>query len=373
MRQAFLAIIVALFLNSEVLLSQQPRTSSNVKFETVEDFVSDQGLVRSEKLKFYKSSDPNSRYSLDMHQALWDNNIKIILPYRHVGPQQETRGVLASFKIDAFGLSTTNLMHEEHPELATDLMKKIRGEVVGKNIDYNDLYDLVLELKRELDAVWARSKNEEYDSLILRAGLTNHTSKVSNKRECWLLVEVFHAKRFSHDLFVRDFMDQVLRVKINIAERYKTNPMEGQTYTNLHPMVQESRFLEKNRRLQPNRNQAKVIVRDDLLTIAEREATFGFRVIDNTEKKYHQVEGSSWPDVDNRRASEALSYASELLSDRVPKGTYLSFEELHLCVGSVANNLQSRFPEYKLIITIKESKLNNAVYATLYLDVELLD
>lgn len=80
MRQAFLAIIVALFLNSEVLLSQQPRTSSNVKFETVEDFVSDQGLVRSEKLKFYKSSDPNSRYSLDMHQCFGTTTSRLSCP-----------------------------------------------------------------------------------------------------------------------------------------------------------------------------------------------------------------------------------------------------------------------------------------------------
>ena len=371
MRQ-FLCLIFILLCNAR-LLSQQPKTSENVKFESVEDFILNPEAVREEKLKFYKTTDPSGRYSLEKHQLLWDKNIKLSLTYKPVDGQQKSNDSNVKLKIDAFGLSTTKLMHEQYPELATDLMRKVREEVVGESIDYDDLYELVLAVKKELDQVWARSKDKENDSLIFRAVLVNHHSRVSQKPECWLLVEVFHAKRHTNDLFVRDFMDDVLKGKMNLADILNKGRLEHLFFPGSHPMVEESRFLDKNRILNPNRIDVKVTVHDDKLTIAEREATLGFRLIDESERKYHQIEGCFWSDSDDRRALEALGEASGLLADRVPKGTYLSFDDLHLRLGSVAGVLQRKFPQYILIVTIKKKTINNRDYSSLYLELEKIE
>lgn len=360
-----LLLLIFVVLSDGALLSQQP-TSKTVEFETVEDFIADLDNVRNEKLKFYNSTDPNSRFPLSMHQSLWDKNIKLSLLYRS---ERNAKGVDDLFVVDAFGLSTTRLMHEKYPELADEIMKRIRRDVVGKSIDYNDLYDVILALNRELNTIWARSGEKEYDSLIIRAGLANHFSRMSNKRECWLLVEVFHATPSAHDLFVRDVIDHALKAKKKVADRFKLDRSQGQCYPNSHPMVQESRFLEKNQKLKQNRNQVKVIVHNDRLTNAEREATFGFKLIDVKGRKFHQIEGCSFSSVDDRRTFEALSEASDLFLDRVPDGSYLSFEELHLRVGSVANVLQRRFPTYSLIVTIQENKINDVVYSNVHLEV----
>jgi hypothetical protein len=364
-------LMLLCFVSNDVLLSQQPPRS--IKFETVAELVADQEFVRNEKLKFYKSSDPNGRYTLGMHQLLWDENIKFSLPFKHRDSQRKADGVDDNFKIDAFGMSTTKLIHEKQPELATDLMRRIHGEVVGKSIDFAELFDLIRKLKRELDAEWARSTQKEFDALILRAGLTNHLSRVSNKDECWLLVEVFHTKRNSNDLFVCDYMDKLLRSRKRGSERYESVSNDALFYPSIHPMVQESRFLDKNRRPKKDRNVPQVTVHSDLLTISEREALIGFELIDNTERKFHQIEGCYWASIDDARALKAMSDASSLLSDRVPDGSYLSFDELHLRLGSVAIILQKRFPEYKLIVTIKEVKINNLDYSKLHLEVKRLD
>ena len=103
-----LLLLILVLLSDGVLLSQQPRTSKDVEFGTVEDFIADLEAVRNEKLKFYNSTDPNSHYPLSIHQSLWDKNIKLSLPYRR---KQKATGVDDKFIVDAFGLSTTGLMH----------------------------------------------------------------------------------------------------------------------------------------------------------------------------------------------------------------------------------------------------------------------
>lgn len=365
-----LMFFIFVVLSNDTLLSQQPRTSPKVRFETVEEFVSDQETVRQEKQKFYEASDPHRRYTLGRHQSLWSNNIKLSLPFQHPDSQTNREGVVDNFTIDAFGMSTAEYIHERYPKLATDLMKKISREIVGKSITFDELYDLILKLKREVEEVWAHARDKEYDSVILRASLENYLSSMRNKRECWLLVEVFHARRNSHDLFISDFMDKLLRVKNKIPSHI-IEPMNVQVWPYSHPFVIESRFLEKKRKPpQRDRDNPQVTVHDDLLSIAEREVGFGFTVIDETDRRFHQIEGCSWPDKDSARALRALSEANDLLTKRVPDGSYLSFEELHLRLGSVAEVLRRKYPEYKLIFTIKDTKINEAVYSAIFMDIE---
>lgn len=136
-------------------------------------------------------------------------------------------------------------------------------------------------------------------------------------------------------------------------------------------MVQESRFLRKNRELARDRNEVRVPVHDDRLTIAEREKKFGFKLIDEgrRRKKFYQIEDYSLPSVDDNRALRVLSEANDLFFERVPYGSYLSYEELHLRVGSVADVLSRKFPTYKLVVTIQASKVHSSDYSNLCLEV----
>jgi hypothetical protein len=70
-----LLLLIFIVLSDGILLSQQPRTSKDAKFETVEDFIADQEAVRHAKLKFYKLTDPHGRFPLT--QAICGFNRKI--------------------------------------------------------------------------------------------------------------------------------------------------------------------------------------------------------------------------------------------------------------------------------------------------------
>ena len=365
-----LLLLIFILLGDGVLSSQQPGASKSFKLAEIEDFVSDPQAVRDEKVKFHKAIDPNAHYPLSKHQSLWDENVELRLSYRPITPQQKADSDEGKFTIDAFGLSVTGLMHDKYPELANDAMKRVRGEVIGKRLSYDDLYDLTLALDKELKTVWGKSGARE-DSLILRAALANHFSALSKKNECWFLIEVFHANSLSHDLFIRDVIDRAVRAELKGAERYKTDRLDGQFYTSSHPMVQESRFLRKNRELARDRNEVRVPVHDDRLTIAEREKKFGFKVIDEgrRRKKFYQIEDYSLPSVDDDRVLRVLSEANDLFFERGPCGSYLSFEELHLRAGSVADVLSRKFPAYKLVVTIQESKVHGSDYSNLCLEV----
>jgi hypothetical protein len=366
-----LAFLIFTVLACDVSLSQQPRIPDSNRFKAIEEFVSDEEAVRIEKLKFVLIADPYKRYTLDQHQVLWNNNILFTLPFKHTNSQPKPDEVNSQLKIDAFGLSSTMLVYKKHPQLSDKLMKKINGQFVGKSIGNDELYELVQDLKKELDAAWRRSPDKNFDSLILRAELSNHHSRVTNKPECWLLVEVSHAKRDSYDLFICDFVDKQFKLEEKRRARFSIDVESRPVRTALHPEFVENQFVSKNRSLEKNQNEATIIVHDDKLTIAEREAIFGFQLVDNTDRKFHQIESCTWPNVDNSRVLNVLSEASSLISDRVPKGSFLSFEELHLRIGSAANVFQRRFPNYQLIVTVDELKIGKSNYSRLTMNVAL--
>ncbi len=138
MRHLFLLLFA--LLGDGVLSSQQPGTSKNFKLAEIEDFVSDPDAVRDEKLKFHKAIDPNGRYPLSKHQSLWDDHVELRLSYRPITSQQKADSDKGKFTIDTFGLSNSGLMHEKYPDLANDIMKRVRSEVIGKRVGYDDLY-----------------------------------------------------------------------------------------------------------------------------------------------------------------------------------------------------------------------------------------
>ncbi len=340
-----LAIALTIFLLHGVVTAQDQKTS-RPKFLTAEGFLSNADLVQNEKQKFVKELDPANRFSLDQHQRLWSNNIILKLPVSNSlsQPRTERIGDDAELKIDAFGLSTTGLIHRKHPTLAVELMKKVNREVVGKPIEYDELFDLVRVLKTQVDQAWARSHDKDNQSLTIRATLTSHRSRINSKYERWFLVEVFHTKNSEYDQFVNDFMEnqQPKRIPFEVVASEQLR-LDSQFFIAPHPKVLESLHIEKNQTRKKNRAEPSVTVHDDKLTLVERERVHDFELIDKTKRKTHQIEGCYWRSVDDRRAQRALEEARGLFSERVPLGASLTFEELHLRMGSVASVLQRSF------------------------------
>ncbi len=371
MRPIFYSVFIVVAALQSICLAQQLRITKDRTYATVEEFLSDEEGVHKEKLKLLKLIDPRGRFTEEQHQKLWDKNVQLnlMVDTQTVRPKADASKTDESktdetLKIDAFGIGLSTSIHEKYPNLAAQLMKKYTGEVAGREITYGEIYDVIYSLKSELlDPTWARAGDKEYSALILRATVLKHHSQINKRNECWLLVDALHAKTSPYDLFVSDFIDEKIRLP---GERVRTEEREsGEYYPPSHPMSLENQFFERTYRLKRNRTEPRVAVSDDGLTIPGRESTYGFKLINKTKQKAFQIEGCHWRGEVEPSVKPALGEVFTLIDDRVPNGTFLTLEELHLRTGSVANALQKKFPEYNLVVKIEEKRIENQVFASL--------
>jgi hypothetical protein len=367
-----LTIFLGIVLSSQIAAAQEKTPTPN----SVQEYLSDTEAIRNEKLKFYKKVDPFNRISFAMHELLWSKNIKLSLAYdptkyQDKGVRDNQPNSVDKFKIDEIAISTTVLIHEKDSDLATGFMKKYSDQFVGKPIDFDGLYGLVLDLNDEINAAWDQCANKQFDDLILRIELQNYFSKIRKRAECWLWVEVSHANAEPYDLFVRDEVKKL----ISRGEKGSSKPferLEAQHMPVSHPLVRVSNWTRKTRKLEIDREKVKVAVPDDHLSVGERESRFVFKLIDQTDRKRHQIEKCSWS-AGGLREQWVLSEATNLILDRMPYGSYLTFEEIHLRMGSVVNVLQRSFPDFKLSATIEDYEKNGIVFSGLKLNVTRLD
>lgn len=289
----------------------------------------------------------------DKHETLWKKNI--ILAIKNDGD--------ARCEIDAIGIASTAIVRERRPTMCVELMKLANEEVVGRNLDYPALAELLLSLKNRVDIVWEKTQSKDFPEVIFRAELVNHFSTIRKANETWLLVDVHHVDKLPSDLMVSDLINRT-------GQLNSEDPRSHIVYDPPHPRAEESlHFYTNLPPLEPERRKATVTVVDDGLTNRQREAEFGFNFTDSTDFNTHQIESVGWTGIDrDERTDWCLGQASMLILDRLPCGSRVSDDELHLRLGSVTKVLNSRFPEYWLEIVVREYKCGKRVYSSIVFD-----
>jgi hypothetical protein len=313
------------------------------KMMTVSEYVSNPAAFKQWRDKWLGMTDPKTRLSPAEHEKLWGENIVISMRF---APEK--------IRLDAFGMGATPAIHKSLPRLCESMMETVNDEVIHNALEYKEIVSLLLKLKSRVDAEFRKkSKRDEFVPTVFRCELSQQTSSIRNTAECWLVIDVYPATKKVEGLLEADFKSIHLNGHIDgvIPNDLGTTI----TFVEPDPRIKESKLWWKNLPpLKPNRQEPRVVVHDDGLSRQERESQNGFSFADNTGLKSHQVEGVGWGGSQlDERTEDALSTAASLISDRLPKGSVVSPDELHLRVGKAANVLSRRFPKHILDIKVE--------------------
>ncbi len=371
--------LLYIFLSSVAAAQLTAQGDRKISFEgrslSIDEHLSNADAVSSLKKKRVKQLDPRAFLSQEKHENLWKNNIELQIHFDSLKTSDAAgnkKGALDSSKtgekvrLDRIGMGATALISDSLPTLCAEVMELTNEEVVGVGLDSEALESLLLKLKKSVDEKWARTAPAEYPKLLFRAELVDHLSVIRKKPERWLLIDAYHIGEFEGDLLQADFR--------NFHLGFGTvNSADPRTFLNRalpHPQVEEVMHSMLNpEKLLPNRQDPKVIVHDDGLTAREREKSLGFRVVDTTGRDRHQIEGFSAADRScEPLLQRALDEALDLLRDRIPKGSELSFEEFHLRIGSIANVMGRTLPYCQLVVTISDEKVGDQTYSLIKID-----
>lgn len=376
----FRSTLLCIFLSS-LGMAQQPerdrKISSEVKSLSIDKYITDVDAISAFKSKRLKQLDPRAFLSREQHENLWENNIELQMVFDPLkasdtaGGEKDVRSSSKTsdrVRLDRIGMGATALISESLPTLCAEVMELTNEEVVGVGLDSEALESLLLKLKKLVDEKWVRSAPAEYPKLLFRAELVDHFSVIRKKHERWLLIDAYHVGEFEGDLVEAHFRNKQMRVVSGRVD--SSDPRTYLTRSLPHPAVEESFHTMANPpKLLPNRADPKVIVHDDGLTSREREKSRGFSVVDTTSRNRHQIEGFSTADRANEpRLQRAIDEALDLLLDRIPRGSELSFEEFHLRIGSVANVMGRTLPDCQLVVTISDKKVGDKNYSLIKID-----
>ncbi len=376
----FRSKLLYIFLSSVAAAQLTAQGDRKISFEgrslSIDEYLSNADAVTSLKKKRVKQLDPRAFLSQEKHENLWKNNIELQIdfdPLKTSDTSGNKKGVNSTktgekVRLDRIGMGATALISDSLPTICAEVMELTNEEVVGVGLDSEALESLLLKLKKLVDEKWARTAPAEYPKLLFRAELVDHLSVIRKKHERWLLIDAYHVGELTGSLVESDFRNNQMRVVSGRVD--SSDPRTYLARSLPHPAVEESFHSMANPpKLLPNRADPKVIVHDDGLTAREREKSRGFRVVDTTSRNRHQIEGFSTADRANEpRLQRAIDEALDLLLDRIPRGSELSFEEFHLRIGSVANVMGRTLPDCQLVVTISDKKVGDQTYSLIEID-----
>lgn len=310
---------------------------------------------RAERLK---ALDTHSRLSKAEHELLWERNITVAIYSKD-----------DSLKIDAFGIAVTTFVDKHKPSMCAAIMQLVNDEVAGQHHEFSKLPELLLSIKDRVDKEWKKVNRSDFPDVLFRAELIDRPHDVGATKATWLLIDVHQCYSSHEDLTDSDLKSSLLR-----DFRGQVNPKDPDTqivYKSPHPnYLAAAAFWGNIPALSPDRNQVLVNVVNDGFDRGARESAFGFKVQDLTKLSSHQIEGvyaDRFAERDSR-TQEFLVEAFQLFHDRMPDGTVLTADDLHLRVGSVAKVLHTKFRDISLVVTIVESKMGDRIYSKLEID-----
>ncbi|MFO0943735.1 MAG: hypothetical protein U0930_23615 [Pirellulales bacterium] len=376
------AVVVCLLISSNGITQQRADKDRRISFRgrnlTVDEYVSNSEAISAFKSSRLKQLDPRRFFSEEQHQNLWKNNIELRLD---IGRPKATEMVvdkkvdvdlktMDKVRLDRFGMGATALISNSMPTLCAEVMELVNEEAVGVGLDSEKFELFLLKLKEFVDKKWVRLRPSDFPKVVFRAELVDHFSVIRKKPEQWFLIDAYHVGEYEGDLVEADFRS--LYSKVVFGQVNSADPLTFLNRALPHPQVEETfHSLSNPKKLLPNRQDPKVIVHDDRLTLQEREKSLGFKVIDSTNRKRHQIEGFSFEsDVKVPRLERAIEEALDLVLDRIPSGSSLTFEELHLRIGSVANVLGRTLPDCQLVVTILDNKVGDTNYSMIKIDAQ---
>lgn len=379
----FRSTVLYVLLSSVGAAQPVPENGRRISFQgqslSIGEYVTNQDAISEYKSKRLKHLDPGELLTREQHQNLWKNHIELridsvrLKATETAGGKFETTISLKAgdrVRLDRFGMGATALISETLPSLCAEVTELVNDEVVGVGLDSGEFESVLIKIKKSVDEKWARSKQSDYPKVVFRAELVDQFSVIRKKPEWWLLIDVYHAGEFEGDLVEADFRSLYSRAMFG-----KVNSADPLTFLNRalpHPQVEETLHSMLNpEKLQPNRQDPTVIVHDDRLTLQEREKSLGFKVVDTTNRKRHQIEGFSRVDHPGElRLQRAIDESLDLFFDRIPRGSSLTFEELHLRIGSVAKVLGRTLPDCQLVVTILDNKVGDTNYSKIKIDAQ---
>lgn len=379
----FRSTLLYVLFSSVGLAQVLPQGDRRIAFQgrnlSIDEYVRNLDALSAFRSKRLKELDPGSLLSRDQHENLWKNNIELRISsvrLKAIDTAGGKNGTATAAKtvntvsLDRFGMGATVLISDSMPTICAEVTETVNDVVVGVELDFATLDEVLIKIKKTVDQKWARSKPSDYPKVVFRAELVDHFSVIRKKPERWLLIDAYHVDEFEGDLVQADFRNFHLGVRSG-----KVNSADPRTFLNRalpHPQVEEVMHSMLNpEKLLPNRQDPKVIVHDDRLTLQERERTLGFKVVDKTGRKLHQIEG--FTNVDRRselRLQRAIDEAVLLIYDRIPRGSSLTFEELHLRIGSVANVMGRTLPDCQLVVTVLDKEVGDTNYSMIKIDAQ---
>lgn len=316
---------------------------------------------RANRLKLF---DPKTVLAADDHERLWKANIELAFRCE----------VDNKIKLDQFGMAGTSLFNQFNPNACAEFMKLVNEEIIGLVLAREELVEMLLKLKTNADKDWEKKRHKDFPSLIFRAELVKAHARVQSidavakpGNQTWLLINVFPCEHRPEDLVVAYY-----RSRIKNESRGSIDSRDSRTYIQYKPPHPKYTGEYEMPKLKPNRQQPLVSVADDGLSRRERELEFGFIFTDRTGFVSHQIEGvTTVGDVDqlDPRIRVFLEHVDSHIKDRLPNGSQVSPNELHLRIGSVAKALSEKFPNYSMDVSISEHPVGDMKYSRITIGV----